>query len=446
LLLSACANKTNQDTPVPATAASKGVHALKTAADLDILLQEIGDDKYVLLGEASHGTHEYYTWRAEITKRLVEEKGFNIIAVEGDWPDAFQVNQYIKGRQPAADAREVLKSFNRWPTWMWANEEIAGLAEWLKTYNSRQGARQAGFYGLDVYSLWKSMEVVMAYLDKTDPAAAQKARAAYQCFASYNKDEQAYATATARNPNLCASELSEMLSAVQASIQAKGSNEETFNIEQNALAAVNAQRYYHAMVRSSTESWNIRDRHMMQTINRLMQLHGPDAKIIVWEHNTHIGDARATDMAAEGMVNVGQLVREQHGADQTYIVGFGSYQGSVIAGSAWEAPMQKMNVPPAQPNSWEALMHGIAPADKIIITREWRDDPEMMKIRGNRAIGVVYNPGREQGNYVPTRLPDRYDAFLFIDKTQALKPLNVPSGKQNRVAGTNALSVLLPLY
>jgi erythromycin esterase-like protein len=235
-----------------------------------------------------------------------------------------------------------------------------------------------------------------------------------------------------------------MLSAVQASIQAKGMSEETFNVEQNALAAVNAQRYYHAMVRSSTNSWNIRDQHMTQTINRLMQLHGPEAKIIVWEHNTHVGDARATDMAAEGMVNVGQLVREQHQAEGVYIVGFGSYQGSVIAGSAWEAPMQRMNVPPAQPQSWEALMHAITPADKIIITKEWRDDPELMKIRGNRAIGVVYDPKREQGNYVPTQLADRYDAFLFIDKTQALKPLNLPSGRKNNMAGKNAFSMLVP--
>jgi erythromycin esterase len=417
---------------------------LSNTADLDVLMQEIGDARYVLLGEASHGTHEYYTWRAEISKRLIEEKGFTIIAVEGDWPDAYQVNQYIKGQHAAANAKEVLQNFNRWPTWMWANEEIAGLTEWLKTYNSGQGARQVGFYGLDVYSLWESMEAVMAYLDQTDPAAAQKARAAYQCFASFNKDEQAYATATMRNTELCAAELSSMLSAVQASIQAKGMSEETFNVEQNALAAVNAQRYYHAMVRSSTNSWNIRDQHMTQTINRLMQLHGPEAKIIVWEHNTHVGDARATDMAAEGMVNVGQLVREQHQAEGVYIVGFGSYQGSVIAGSAWEAPMQRMNVPPAQPQSWEALMHAITPADKIIITKEWRDDPELMKTRGNRAIGVVYDPKREQGNYVPTQLADRYDAFLFIDKTQALKPLNLPSGRKNNMAGKNAFSMLVP--
>jgi erythromycin esterase-like protein len=329
---------------------------------------------------------------------------------------------------------------------MWANEEIAELAEWLKTYNSRGGVKPAGFYGLDVYSLWESMEVVMAYLDQTDPAAAGKARVAYQCFASFNKDEQAYASATMRNSELCAAELNTMLSAVQASIQAKGMSEETFNIEQNALAAVNAQRYYHAMVRSSTSSWNIRDRHMMQTINRLMQLHGPEAKIIVWEHNTHVGDARATDMAADGMVNVGQLAREEHQAGGVYIVGFGSYQGSVIAGSAWEAPMQTMTVPPAQAQSWEALMHQMAPANKIIVTREWRDDPEMMKVRGNRAIGVVYDPKREQGNYVPTKLPDRYDAFLFIDKTQALKPLNVPSGKNNRVGATIPLSGSRPLY
>jgi erythromycin esterase-like protein len=208
-------------------------------------------------------------------------------------------------------------------------------------------------------------------------------------------------------------------------MQAAGLTEETFNAEQNALVAVNAEKYYNTMVRNNAESWNVRDRHMTETVNRLMQLHGPEAKIIIWEHNTHVGDARATDMASQGMVNVGQLVREQHAAEGVYIVGFGSYKGSVIAGSSWGATPQKMPVPPAQAQSWETILHQTPPANKIVLTKELKTIAEAMKSRGHRAIGVVYDPNREGGNYVPTVLPDRYDAFIFIDETQALRPLPV---------------------
>lgn len=402
----------------------KGIYPLETEASLDILLQEIGDAKYVLLGEASHGTAEFYTWRTAITKRLVEEKGFTFIAVEGDWPDAYAVNQYIKGiDQSSTHAATVLKAFNRWPTWMWANEEIAALAEWLKAYNSKKTSN-VGFYGLDVYSLWESMEQVIQYLEITDPESAKSARAAYQCFASYHPDEQAYARATLQQSEVCAEELSAMLQQVQASLHASGiSGEEAFNVEQNALVAVNAEKYYHAMVRSDAGSWNIRDRHMNETINRLMQLYGPDAKCIIWAHNTHVGDARATDIKTAGMVNIGQLIREQHSQDGVYVVGFSSYEGSVIAGQSWGSPMQRMQVPAAQAGSWEAIFHHTAPANKIILTKELKDNPVYMQSRGHRAIGVVYDPWNEGGNYVPTLLPERYDAMLFIDKTEALHPL-----------------------
>lgn len=433
IITSCTQSKKDADTPAPTTFVNQGVYPLASTTDLDILLQEIGNARYVLLGEASHGTHEFYTWRAEITKRLIQEKGFTLIAVEGDWPDAYQLNQYIKGQNTqGANARETLKAFNRWPTWMWANEEIAELAEWLRTYNSGQVPTKVGFYGLDVYSLWESMEVVIQYLEATDPQRAATARAAYECFASYKGDEQAYASATLRNPDLCADELAAMLESVRSGMQAIPSAEEAFNLEQNALVAVNAEKYYHTMVRDNAGSWNVRDRHMTETINRLMQLHGPEAKIIVWEHNTHVGDARATDMAAEGMVNVGQLVREQHAGEGVYVVGFGTYQGSVIAGSSWGASPRKMPVPAAQTQSWENIMHQTAPANKIVLTRELKDNAEAMKTRGHRAIGVVYDPAHEQGNYVPTILPDRYDAFMFIDQTEALRPLPVnATGRKN---------------
>lgn len=267
-------------------------HPLESEQDLDVLLNEIGDALYVLLGEASHGTSEYYTWRAAITRRLVEEKGFTLVAVEGDWPDIYHLNQYIQGAAGAgASARDVMQEFDRWPTWMWANQEVAELTEWLRAHNNGQPQhQQVGFYGLDVYSLWESMEEVIAYLNQVDPSKAQVAQAALQCFAPYNQDEQAYAAATLNGQNSCADELAGMLQAIQAQVAASPEGDDAaFNASQNALVAVNAERYYHAMVRSSAGSWNIRDRHMMETINRLVEQHGPEAKIVVWEHTPTSG-------------------------------------------------------------------------------------------------------------------------------------------------------------
>lgn len=380
------------------TVLASAISNLETAQDLDILLNEIGDSRYVLLGEASHGTAEYYTWRAEITKRLIQEKGFNLIAVEGDWHDMYRLNQYIKGSSAdGANAQQVLQQMNRWPTWMWANQEIADLGEWLRTYNQSQAAdQQTGFYGLDVYSLWDSMEEVIAFLDNTDPTAAQAARNALACFAPYNQDEWSYAQSTLAGKDNCADELATMLATVQQKLnEAPEGDEVAFNALQNALVTVNAERYYSTAVRSNAESWNIRDHHMVETINNLMNYHGEKTKIIIWEHNTHIGDARATDMENEGMVNMGQLIREQHTDEGVYIVGFGSYSGTVIAASSWGAQMQEMQVPAAKDSSWEAILHNIAPANKIVLLKELKENSFYMEARGHRAIGVVYNPGAE---------------------------------------------------
>ncbi|AHM59477.1 erythromycin esterase [Flammeovirgaceae bacterium 311] len=414
-------NDRNLINEVPASA----IAALETADDLDILINDIGDARYVLLGEASHGTSEYYSWRTEISRRLVQEKGFTIIAVEGDWPDMYRLNQYIKGSDTnGSSAAEVLRQQERWPAWMWANEEVAALGEWLRTYNqNRDAGRQVGFYGLDVYSLWDSLEEVIAYLDTTDPAAAQQARNALACFAPYDEDEWAYAQAAVRTANSCADELATLLASVQDELDESAAKEEHLNLLQNTLVTVNAERYYTTSLQSNSSSWNIRDRHMVEKINNLVDFHGGDAKIIIWEHNTHVGDARATDMADAGMVNVGQLVREQHSDEGVYIVGFGSYQGTVLAASSWGAPVQTMRVPAARANSWEALMHGMEPADKILLLHELQDNNAFMNERGHRAIGVVYNPEQELGNYVPSVMPERYDAFLFIDRTTALNPL-----------------------
>ncbi len=415
-------------TEIPASA----IQALESSEDLDRLLDEIGESRYVLLGEASHGTAEYYTWRAEISKRLIQEKGFTIIGVEGDWPDMYRLNQYIQGSQEhGATATEVLQQMDRWPTWMWANKEVAELGDWLHTYNQSKAAnQQVGFYGIDVYSLWDSMEEVLSYLEQEDAPAAQMARDALACFSSYGQDEWSYANAAAYDEEKsCADELAALLTAVQQHAAAQPSGDEAaFNAAQNALVAVNAERYFTTATQSNSGSWNVRDNHMMETINRLVSHKGNEAKIIVWEHNTHIGDARATDMANAGMVNVGQLAREQHSEKGVYVVGFGSYEGTVIAASLWEGEMEVMEMPEAMKGSWEAFLHDIEPANKIIFLEELRGKSPFNKPIGHRAIGVAYNPGSEQGNYVPSILPERYDAFVFIDRTTALHPLGGMSG------------------
>jgi erythromycin esterase-like protein len=397
-------------------------------AHLDPLLERIGDARYVLLGEASHGTSEYYQWRAEISQRLIRDNGFSFIAVEGDWPDCYRVNSYVKGLHDSGiDAREVLEAFVRWPTWMWANEEVVNLAEWLRRHNKFLPERKkVGFYGLDVYSLWDSLYAILGYLRKSDPSLLPAARRALICFQPYGEDVQQYARATALVPTSCEDEVVDLLRALRAKErQYVDGREEFFTAEQNALVVKNAEAYYRSMVRGGPESWNLRDRHMTETLERLMRHHGPSAKAIVWEHNTHIGDARYTDMADEGMVNVGQLVREGHSRDGVFLVGFGSNRGSVIAAKDWEAPMEKMKVPPAREGSWEDVLHRAGSSNKLLLLDAARKLDEFNVERGHRAIGVVYHPEYEQyGNYVPTVLPRRYDAFCYLEETRALHPLH----------------------
>ena len=414
------------------------------ASDLDPLLDAIGDARYVLLGEASHGTHEFYTWRAALSKRLIQEKQFSFIAVEGDWPDCYRVNRYVKGMiGSGANAEQVLHAFNRWPTWMWANHEIVELAEWLREHNRHLLAeQQIGFYGLDVYSLWQSMASVVDYLETIDPDFARAAKRAYKCFEPYYQDEHAYARATtAIVPASCEEEAVAVLRALQARApEYKDDGREAyFNAEQNALVAKGAELYYRTMVRGGATSWNVRDHHMVDTLDRLIAHHGPRAKTIVWEHNTHIGDARFTDMARSGMVNVGQLVRQDRGEsanarEGVMLVGFGTHHGSVIAAEEWGAPMQRLQVPDARIGSVEELLHrpevGKDARNNKLLIFNGEDDggiPGFDAPLDNRAIGVVYDPGVEQyGNYVPTIVPRRYDAFLFIDETRALDPLHMP--------------------
>lgn len=409
-------------------------HRLSNAKDLDPLLREIGQSRYVLLGEASHGTHEYYTWRTAISKRLIQEKQFSFIAVEGDWPDCYRINRYVKGfNEGGSTALEVLKAFRRWPTWMWANWEIASLMEWLRQHNnSLPPDKKVGFYGLDVYSLWESMEVIVEYLKKEDPKAAQLAMEAIRCFEPY-EEGQDYARAMLRMSASCTDEVVRLLQAIQRRARNYDHDPEAaLNAEMNAMVIANAEKYYRSMVSFRDESWNLRDLHMVQTLEAVMKFHGKQGKGIVWEHNTHLGDARYTDMKDEGLWNVGQLVREKHeDGEGVYIVGFASYEGSVIAGKLWGGKMQRMIVPPAIKNSVEYLLHHDSSENSLVLLRDEYWQEKFKDYLGHRAIGVVYHPEYERGNYVPTLLPRRYDALIYLDKSNALHPLHIkPDGDQ----------------
>lgn len=427
------------------TGARPGTDPVRAAAlpltgveSLDPLLERIGEARYVLLGEASHGTAEYYRWRAALTRRLIEEKGFSFVAVEGDWPDCHALHCSVTAAPGAPpDPVTVLEEFDRWPTWMWANTEVARFSRWLLRRNAAlPPERRVGFFGLDVYSLWESLRAVRDYLREHRPDAVERAVEAFRCFEPYAEDPQSYARATALVPSGCEPEVRELLVRLRRDADragAGGGSAADFAARQNAEVLVGAERYYRAMLHGGPESWNIRDHHMADTLDRLMDFHGPGAKAVVWEHNTHIGDARATDMAAAGLVNVGQLVRERHAADGVVLVGFGCYEGTVTAADRWGGRARTLRVPPARAGSVEELLHGALPggAGLFVFPPARRGTPDdgdatrwLREERDHRAIGVVYRPHRERwGNYVATVLGERYDAFCFLDRTHALTPL-----------------------
>jgi erythromycin esterase len=383
--------------------------------DLDPLLDRVGEARFVLIGEASHGTHDYYVWRAALTRRLIAEKGFRFVAVEGDWPDCERVHHAVTSD---TDPFESLYAFARWPTFMWANHEVVDFCRWLRRWNAgRPPAERCGFHGLDVYSLWDSLRAVRHYAAANLPGEMDAVMNALYCFESYGHDPQQYGLATRLVPDTCEDEVVNLLAAV---VRAAPGD---LGLRQNAEIVAGAERYYRAMVRGGPDSWNVRDVHMADTLDRLAGHR--DAKGVVWAHNTHVGDARATDMAAAGMTNLGQLARERHGADAV-LVGFGCHRGSVVAGDRWGAQHHVMPVPPARPASLEDLLHDAVAASRALFVvpsgprPDWYDEP-----MGHRAIGVVYRPERERwGNYVPTVAGRRYDAFIWLDEAKALHPLH----------------------
>ena len=406
-------------------AVRSAAHDLHRPGDLDRLVERFGDCTYVLIGDASHGTSEYYRWRSRLTARLLQERAFSFVAVEGDWTDCYEIDRYVKAMPEAAEtAREALEAFERWPTWLWANWEVLELIDWLGLHNRGLAEEdRVGFYGLDVYGLFESMAAVVEYLEGVDPEAADEARDAYRCFEPYGENAQEYARATRMVPESCEDEVVDVLTELRRGTgEYDRGRDDHFDAEQNALVARNAERYYREMVGGAADSWNVRDRHMTETLERLRDHHGPGAKGIVWAHNTHVGDARATDMESRGRINLGQLVRERVGRDETALVGTGSYRGSVVAAERWGADLEEMPVPVAREGSYEHVFHRAGGRDRLLLTDDL-DDSALAEPRGHRAIGVVYRPERERGNYVPTVLPERYDAFLYLDETRALHPI-----------------------
>ncbi|KAB8189793.1 erythromycin esterase family protein [Nonomuraea phyllanthi] len=401
--------------------------------DLDPLLDRVGEARFVLIGEASHGTHDFYAWRAELTRRLIAEKGFGFVGVEGDWPDCERVHRAVTGD---TDPFEALYAFRRWPTFMWANHEVVEFCRWLRRWNAGfPPDERCGFHGLDVYSLWESLRAVRRYAAARLPREMDPVMDALYCFEAYGHDPQQYGLATRLVPETCEDEVIGLLTSIP---QAAPGDEPGFSARQNAEVVAGAERYYRAMVRGGPDSWNVRDVHMADTLARLSAFHGrgprqdpgqdpgQGAKGVVWAHNTHIGDARATDMAAAGMTTLGQLVRERYGSDAV-LVGFGSHHGSVVAADRWGGQHHVMRVPPARPASLEALLHEAVaePQALFVVPAEGTRPGFYDEPMGHRAIGVVYSPERERwGNYVPTVMGRRYDAFLWLNAAKAVHPLH----------------------
>jgi erythromycin esterase-like protein len=414
----------------------EAAHQLTGAAsDYDPLMKLIGDARFVLIGEASHGTHEFYQQRAEITKRLIQEKGFTAVAVEADWPDAYRVNRYVRGASDDASSIEALANFQRFPTWMWRNTDVVDFVNWLREYNDTlPQSSKVGFYGLDLYSLHNSIEEVLRYLDKIDPEAAQRARYRYSCFDHFGEDSRSYGYAASFGLNeSCEKEVINQLVELQrgaaeyAQRDGRLPEDEYFYAEQNARLVKNAEEYYRSMFRGRVSSWNLRDRYMAETLNQLVEhfeQQGQPMKVVVWEHNSHLGDARATEMGDAGELNVGQLVRQRYDRDAV-LVGFSTYTGTVTAASDWGAPAERKRVRPALPGSYEYLFHETGLPRFMLNLRQ--DSPAVEKLRHpllERAIGVIYLPQSERAShYFSAQLPDQFDAILHIDETQALEPL-----------------------
>lgn len=398
-------------------------------SSLDKLMLATTDKELVLLGEASHGTHEYYLWRDKISRKLIAEQGFNFIAVEGDFASLYQLNRYVKNLEDAASsAKEVLLTLDRWPTWMWANEEVIALAEWLRKHNNNLPQdKKVGFYGMDVYDEWNSKAVVLDLLKSINLEAYDYAKAEYSCFHPHIGDSWSYARAVRYDQGNCATATKNVVEYIRNNREAFSSlsDDAYFYLLQNAIVVHNAEEFYRESVASPSDvSWNSRVHHMHDTVQDLLNLYGENSKGIVWAHNTHIGDAEYTSMRNTGESNIGQLSREKLGRDKVFLIGFTTYEGKVMAGSGWGAPMEEMTIPPAIKNSIEHELNKVDLASFYLIFDEEDRKEKNLKVTGNRAVGVVYNPKGDRRQFVPTIVPLRYDALFFFKETTAVRALS----------------------
>lgn len=391
-----------------------------------------GRARFVLVGEATHGTHEFYALRAALTRRLIEDYGFDAIAVEGDWPDAYRVNCFVRHQGSDDSAAAALGGFTRWPSWMWRNDDVLEFVTWLRARNER-ASRRAGFYGLDLYSMHSSVDAVVGYLERVDPAAARRARHRYSCLQRFGDDAQAYGYAvTFGMEEPCEDDVVAQLVELQqrapelARLDGGVARDEAFHAEQNARLVANAEEYMRAAFRAGGRSWNLRDEHMAETLDALARHlgDGRPAKVVVWAHNSHVGDARATGMAAAGELDLGQLVRERHG-DDAFLVGFTTHSGEVTAASDWGGRVERKRVLPALRGSHEALLHDVAIERGALVTGDDGVREVLGATRLERAVGVVYRPETERvSHYFDARMSEQFDAIIHVDHTTAVRPLD----------------------
>ena len=404
---------------------------VETNSDLAPFVKKAGERRLVLLGEATHGTIEFYKWRAEITRRLVTEKDFSFIAVEGDWNAFAPANRYVKNLPGAPEsAAEALDRMERWPEWMWQNAVMKDLLEWLRTYNDEMYEdRKVGIYGMDIYGAAASLEKAPGYLEELDPDGARDLEADLECSAPYAGNPRSYITAMSQRRVDCSDDLTRALSILTENKDAFRQKDPKawLHAKQNTAVAFRAEKHYRLMTNRNFSSWNARARNFYETIERLMEYYGNDARGIAWAHNTHVGDARATgtDPASDTvMENIGMHARKAMGRENVFILGFGTHRGTVSAARVWEGSREEMTVPEAAPGSLEDILNKTGHPSALYFSDETKAIGFSEGYIDHRAIGVTYAPENERGNYVPTLWPERYDAFFFIDSTAALSPLD----------------------
>ncbi len=403
---------------------SSKAEVLKSRLDLDRIIESSGEKRLVLLGESSHGTAEFYQWRVEITKRLIAEKKFSFVVVEGDWNSIYKLNQYVKNKPDSLDsAREVLLSFDSWPDWMWENNYIENLAEWLRKYNMGLPADEmVGFYGMDVYEQQDAIDSFLGFAQAYFPTYKAQIKHKLDCFTNDNRDQ--WESDIQHYDYSCQQGLIQVVNWIHELVIKNNNPKDIdfFKAEQNALVIKNAEDFYRLNNSYGDAAWNSRTRHMWLSIKRLLNLHGEKSKGIVWAHNTHVGDVGATTKYFNGVTNIGRLIRHNLGQNNVFIIGFGTDKGWVSAGNSWNADMEKMVFPSAVEGSYEEIFSRIElPSFYLLFDYFDRSNRVLNQYRKHRAIGVVYYPEDEKYNYIPTILPWRYDGFIFIRNTNALE-------------------------